>query len=1105
MNKDLEVLAQHRDAILLAEIGALLHDLGKLDSRFIIQMSADRPSSFKRYEHEKILKDLPQLKNLLSDKVFTDTLADLGNIVQGLAPPTRRSELSLDRIISKHHDDVKGSPIGYYKLIAASTCGVDGVDSGIDKGTVSSEAKQTRANTYIATTFGFEGKCIDATKNDLGPFQQKLVQILKSGLKKVINGTAFNMIRSNIIQAAKQAFVETLGDTRRAANDVTLWDHSYSVASLYKAALAKILLDGQWTEPKELQWRILRISLDGLSFLNSVHRVPDILGRQQALTDALDKVKELLEVEYPLGNEIYRDENGSAFVVPDVGHLLDRVNNEGKSLQQLIEEAFTKSDLKEEVELILSPEAFSDASRGAILLGELLKKPIPLLTTGPNVVQKWWDSIGEICTVCGLRPQGFGAEQIETYKHNLNFYSQKAKNRNICCICLKRREGRSETWAKRQLSDTTIWIDEAADINARVALIVGRFDLVHWLDGSYLNSFFTQSLQDWQNGLQGLYERFKSPNKAQWENEVKRIATSSNPYSELLEKLKIALSESIANAVGDETKFWLHSIAPEAYDGKRDAKEFIIAICKRDLHKFIPLLPNGEPDLSKVSAEQLALLLLRKHPSFARLRRIWDTTRKFWVDFVEGRDDQPSLIAKIVGQTGLRLKITASNIEKLKLGHYHTYELVLNGMRLRLSVVWAAHLNGFITVDNLCYVAKLLGAPEAEWTNPEKAALFVKSKLPDKIRIEEPPGYGIKAEKIGTLEGVRAEIKKDDQGQLQTYVPAIPILTEPRTFMVLVPAKKALEVVAEIKKKYEIEMGKVRNRLSLFVGIVYFHRRIPLRAALEAGRRMLRMQNKEGIWEVKESRSANDEEKARYEGKLGSHAQYLGLQDQEGREISWIVPYSLGDDSEDYYYPYFFVEELAPRTSSDELKHLFRAPRPGQKEMTDLVHVKELQKGDKVYITPSRFDFEFLETSGRRFEVSYNDQGLRRNPARRTRPYLLEEIETLQHIWWLLSGKGKEHPKTEWKGLTTTQIEALVSIIEAKREEWNQPTGKASYHTTFEHLVKDVLRRADWPDGWAKMAKEDQSLLEEAAKNGILADVVELYMTVMKEKPKKEE
>jgi hypothetical protein len=498
------------------------------------------------------------------------------------------------------------------------------------------------------------------------------------------------------------------------------------------------------------------------------------------------------------------------------------------------------------------------------------------------------------------------------------------------------------------------------------------------------------------------------------------------------------------------------------------------------LHKFVPLSPNGEPDLSKVSAEQLALLLLRKHPSFARLRRIWDTTQGFWQAV---RDE---VIPKVLEEErGRRLEIEVENKDELsrKLGDYHVYDAQLKG--LFFSAVWDT--KRLITVDNLQYLGELL-------RKPLKKLLEGQNELP----LYEPAGYGMRRTLAAT-----AKIKAVKP--LSSYTPAIPILTEPRTFMVLVPAKKALEVVAEIKKKYEIEMGKVRNRLPLFVGIVYFHRRTPLRAALEAGRRMLRMQSKEEIWEVKESRAANDEEKARYEGKLGSHAQYLRLQDQEGREIFWIVPYSLGDDSEDYYYPYFFVKELAPRTSSDGLKHLFRAPRPGQKEMTDLVHVKELRQGDKVYITPSRFDFEFLETSGRRFEVSYIDQGLRRNPARRTRPYLSEEIETLQHIWWLLSGKGKEHPKTEWKGLTTTQIEALVSIIEAKREEWNQPTGRACYHLTFERLAKDVLRRADWPDGWAKMDKENQSLLEEVAKNGILADVVELYMTVMKEKPKKEE
>jgi len=1087
MKRDLDVLVQHRDAILLAEIGALIHDLGKLSKEFVTFQSAECAKNpnyspwCQEDPHMEFLK--PKYKDFVPDQLL-DALANKGfqNLLKIELGELKQSPQDLGRFIAIHTRKKTG--IGLITLIAEC----DGIDSGVDKGALPREgSKQSLDDTRISTAFGYE-KSRQINTDELRKSRHDYAQVLADVLSQIKDARAAlkqgQQIDSGkwkkwlygddqtpgLRDCTREAFRKALGETRRAANDVTLWDHSYSVASLYKAALAKILLDGQWTEPKELQWRILRISLDGLSFLNSVHRVPDILGRQQALTDALDKVKELLEVEYPLGNEIYRDENGSAFVVPDVDDLLDRLNKEGKSLRELIEEAFAESELKGEIKLILSPEAFSDASRGAILLGELLKKPTPLLTTDPDVVEKWWSKAEglEICTVCGLRPQSYGAPDRE--KHDQENHKPlegpvagcetcKTLARNICYVCLERRGRRSQEWATKGL-DSTIWIDEVADINARVALIVGCFLIDDWLNGAFTDSIFTQTL-----------------------------ALHNLSYDQLIKGLEAALegvNTEILNKVGGDAWRYYPKKKKLKPDSSPDEVKQIVENFYEDIvnERDVRGLSKGVSTIDD-KAKLLALFLFRKHPSFARLRRIWKTTQGFWQVV---RDEViPKVLEKDRGQ---RLEIEVENKkDKLsrKLGDYHVYDAQLKKKNLFFSVVWDT--KRLITADNLQYLSELLRLRE-----PLEKLLERQNELP----LYEPAGYGMRRTPAAT-----AKIKAVKP--LGTYTPAIPILTEPRTFMVLVPAKKALEVVAEIKKKYEIEMGKVRNRLSLFVGIVYFHRRIPLRAALEAGRRMLRMQNKEGIWEVKESRSANDEEKARYEGKLGSHAQYLGLQDREGREISWIVPYSLGDDSEDYYYPYFFVEELAPRTSSDELKHLFRAPRPGQEEMTDLVHVKELQKGDKVYITPSRFDFEFLETSGRRFEVSYNDQGLRRNPARRTRPYLLEEIETLQHIWWLLSGKGKEHPKTEWKGLTTTQIEALVSIIEAKREEWNQPTGKASYHTTFEHLVKDVLRRADWPDGWAKMAKEDQSLLEEAAKNGILADVVELYMTVMKEKPKKEE
>ncbi|MDZ7261903.1 MAG: CRISPR-associated protein Csx11, partial [candidate division KSB1 bacterium] len=761
MNESLDILVQHRDTILLAEVGALLHDLGKLDSRFIIQHSADRPSNFKKYEHERILKDLPALQSLLSNKFFTEKLVELGNVVSELAPSNRKADLSLDRIISKHHDNVSKSPIGYYKLISASTRGVDGVDSGIDKGAVSNKAKQALANTYIATAFGSEEKRIDA--NALKSLQDKFVKTLNSELNKgITTPSKLVNVRSAIISAAEKAYLQVLGETRRAANDVTLWDHSYSVASLYKAALAKILLDSQWTDPAKLQWRILRISFDGLSFLNNVHRVTDILGRQKAVTNALDNLKKLLELEYPLGNEIYRDENGSAFVVPDISDLLDRVNKNNKSLRGLIEEAFAQSDLKEELKLILSPQAFSEPSRGAILLGKLLAQHVPPLTTDPNVAKGWWDNkVGEVCTVCTLRPMGYDPD-------NPDGIDEKAKDRHVCHVCLERRGRRSQEWATKGLN-ATIWIDEAADIYARLALIVGRFHLDNWLNGAFTDTIFTQALAvhglSYDQLINGLKEALTGKNTG-----ILDIVGGDAWESFKSKKLKSGLSTNKVK-----------SLIEEFYQAIVDDRDV------RELSKNVSTLDDR--------AKLFALFLFRKHPSFARLRRIWETTQDFWVDVAEGRDGQTSLIAEVIEPTGPRLKITATNLQELDLGLYHAYDLLLNGMRF--SVVWTPHLNGFITVENLCYIAKQLGAAGQKWEKAEAAASFIKDKLSGDIEIEEPPGYGIKAKKKGTLKGLSTELLKNAQGQPITYTPAIPILTEPRTFMALVPANKALEVGAK--------------------------------------------------------------------------------------------------------------------------------------------------------------------------------------------------------------------------------------------------------------------------------------------------------------------
>ncbi|MGB4048597.1 MAG: hypothetical protein WBK17_00695, partial [Candidatus Methanoculleus thermohydrogenotrophicum] len=142
-------------------------------------------------------------------------------------------------------------------------------------------------------------------------------------------------------------------------------------------------------------------------------------------------------------------------------------------------------------------------------------------------------------------------------------------------------------------------------------------------------------------------------------------------------------------------------------------------------------------------------------------------------------------------------------------------------------------------------------------------------------------------------------------------------------------------------------------------------------------------------------------------------------------------------------------------------------------------------------VFPSTFDFEFLDVSSRRWEVDYDGQGRRRQKMKSTRPYLLEELDKFETIWESLAGS-----------LTSSQIWKVVRAIETKRLEW--PEGKED--ETLQGFIHDVLRNAHWRggahDGEHPMPEEVATLVEEAAVSGMLRDVTELYMQILKEKPK---
>ncbi len=797
--------------------------------------------------------------------------------------------------------------------------------------------------------------------------------------------------RQNLLAALRNLFPQVGADTRRPTNEVDLWSWGVLVGALYKTSLAGVLLSGSVPPAAQhLRWRLLSVRIDGLGYLFNVVRLPDLLSRQQLLQNAFERVRSLLEETYPLAHEVYRDEHGSLYVVADLPNLLSLTNSQQVPLSQLILQEFARATLKDNQALQLGGE----------IVPVLALEPTPWWGQDPNrsgsdelpainamltdvrsqadveAIESFWNGrVDTICTVCGLRPQG---------------PSRKATERNVCDICEQRRLDRSQAWASKQAHET-IWIDEVADTNGRLALIAGQFDLAEWLDGRLLDS-------------------------------------------------------------------------------------------------LLVIAPNEGATTTKTA-------------SFSRVQRIWQTTRQFW-------QEVQSRLNNDLSDDRRRLLLCLDQAPDP--GPFHVYDLDLGATTL--SVVWhppqADGGGGYlISADNLNAVARRLGAERQIYEDAASAAIWLEEYLQQEfmrgsrtLTLYNPEATPGKRQQ--NLLAGRRLIRTDHQET--AYSTAIPILAEPRSFLALVPADRSLDILQQIKRKYEREMGKVRNRLPLHLGAVYFSRRTPLRAALDAGQAMLKRASSAHPWEVE----------AIQQGALPPSKSELSHEFQQtititlkqsDNTIDWHVPAVMGDGTTpDNWYPYVFFQQDTNGNTR---------PAGRQRAFNDthghwLIHAGDLQAGDQILFTPSTFDFEFLDTTSRRFEIHYNDDG--RRASRPTRPFYLEDLDRLELLWRLLSH------------LERSQRYQVVATIEATRELWYGATSSQPDDAVFTRFVHDTLAGAAWPHrrrwdatqrtwvdraeddpqpgGWRSIRRDWQQHLIQAGVRGELADLLELRMEILKER-----
>ncbi|HXH13905.1 MAG TPA: hypothetical protein VNP04_29560 [Alphaproteobacteria bacterium] len=167
-----------------------------------------------------------------------------------------------------------------------------------------------------------------------------------------------------------------------------------------------------------------------------------------------------------------------------------------------------------------------------------------------------------------------------------------------------------------------------------------------------------------------------------------------------------------------------------------------------------------------------------KPTSFARLRRVWETTRQFWE---QGQASLPDVLARRRFRLVLRGQLSQS------LGPSHVYDVQV--AKVETSLVWDGQR--LISADNLRYLAKQLGLEEAAAADERVAAEAVKQRLEaeSQLTLLETRSQQGRPQPAAILRHFGVELEEHN------YPPAIPLLAEPQVFMALVPADRALEVI----------------------------------------------------------------------------------------------------------------------------------------------------------------------------------------------------------------------------------------------------------------------------------------------------------------------
>lgn len=666
----------------------------------------------------------------------------------------------------------------------------------------------------------------------------------------------------------RRAFLSTLAETRLPNNDVTLWDQSYVAAALFKSAVAGALMNSQfqWKSThikSNTRWRLLTVGIGTEHYEARAVKIGDWTGARAAIDKFFQDVAELVEVDLAVGSLLYRDSAVAVFSFPG-----EQFDEEEQERQQRNNKDFRYDEehfapwlegwtawLQSEIDrfaqdLDLETPPLVRLSAPTRSLVPIVREQKDARRTIVIPIHREWnirrtmpaDTQGHVCPVCQIR---------------LN--SDPTSKTKPCTVCQERRHHRRNDWLQSRTGYDTIWFEEVADSNNRLALLTFSLDLDPWLNGERVDSLRAQAIPEWARSNPTLLEGDPNP------------IDPSEAYSSLFQYFKTCFPSF------DNNDPVLRSLQ-EGYKNEKSWSSFFYKIVedRADAPKCDSLTDDER-------AAWLAHQLFRKLPSPGRVYRFWREAEEFFEDLLK---EFRQIVARSANPWRVRrlLLIPDEFTDKgwkdcaLYNGHWRGAPL---------SLVYVRSLAGFVTVSNL---ARLL-RPEEKKDALKEASVPLEeedtSKTTTNVKVND-------AREIGSY-----------LSHLGVYCPIIPVELSPLRFRVLVPLEAASECVDLAVEWWKERFARVWDRSPLRAGVVAFPRTLPYQAVVEAARNVEEAlaKEKQSNWWVET-----------VEKRADVVSLYLR---QEDRQLLRIVPITLPDGRGDVFYLYMEVEDQQLRYPRD--------------------------------------------------------------------------------------------------------------------------------------------------------------------------------------------